>query len=323
MGAPNDIILYNYAFSPYGKRVSAYLALRGIDYALCEQPFTMPRPDLDLLPVTYRRIPILAIGRDIYLDTRLILRALESLPNVSSPRLGAMKPQDVFVEKLLERYMIEGPVFAQAAGLVPVDVAQNPTFLKDRQGMLGRNWSKQELEEGRGECLTYIRNLFDLFETSILADGREWMLGSEGPKLADIEGIFMLDFVSGMELPENLISAKTFPKTFAWLDRYRAAVDQAKTSGREPTTLDGQAAADRIHRSEFGLAKVSVAGDDPTGLREGIDVEVFTADWVTEHKDRGRLVGLASDEVTIAVKSKENVEIRIHAPRTGFKIKEI
>src|SRR5690349_11201402 len=99
----------------------------------------------------------------------------------------------------------------------------------------------------------------------------------------------MLDFVSGMELPEDLISAKTFPRTFAWLDRYRAAVDQAKTSGREPTTLDGQAAADHIHRSEFGLTKVSVAGDDPTGLREGIDVEVFTADWVTEHKDHGRL----------------------------------
>jgi hypothetical protein len=94
----------------------------------------------------------------------------------------------VFVEKLLERYMIEGPVFAQAAGLVPVDVAQDPKFLKDRQGMLGRTWSREELDEGRGECLTYIKNLYDLFETTILADGREWILGSEGPKLADIEG---------------------------------------------------------------------------------------------------------------------------------------
>jgi glutathione S-transferase len=204
MSVPNNIILYNYAFSPFGRRISAYLALRGIDYALCvrhvprfptrtlltsqEQPFTMPRPDLAMLPVHYRRIPVLAIGRDIYLDTRLILRTLESLPNISSPRLGSTKPQDVFVEKLLERYMIEGPVFAQAAGLVPVDVAQDPKVLKDRQGMLGRTWSREELDEGRGECLTYIKNLYDLVETTILADGREWILGSEGPKLADIEG---------------------------------------------------------------------------------------------------------------------------------------
>jgi hypothetical protein len=148
----------------------------------------MPRPDLELLPVHYRRIPILALGRDIYLDTRLILRKLESLPDIPSPPLGATNPQDRFTEKLLERYMIEGPVFERAGGLVPVDVALDPTFNKDRQGMLGRSWSREELEEGRGECLNYIRNLFDLFETTILEDGRDWILGSEGPKLADIEG---------------------------------------------------------------------------------------------------------------------------------------
>jgi len=36
--APNDILLYNYAFSPLGKRVYAYLALRDIEYALCVRP---------------------------------------------------------------------------------------------------------------------------------------------------------------------------------------------------------------------------------------------------------------------------------------------
>jgi hypothetical protein len=32
---PHSIILYTYASSPFGKRVEAYLALRGIPYALC------------------------------------------------------------------------------------------------------------------------------------------------------------------------------------------------------------------------------------------------------------------------------------------------
>lgn len=150
----------------------------------------MPRPDLALLPVHYRRIPILAIGRDIYLDTRLILRKLEALPNVSSPRLGATTPQDRFVEGLLERYMIEGPVFGYAAGLVPVGVAQDPTFKKDRQGMLGRTWEKVELEEGRGECLSYVRNLFRFLEDTVLKDGRKWVLSDGRVGLADIEGGF-------------------------------------------------------------------------------------------------------------------------------------
>lgn len=148
----------------------------------------MPRPDLAKLGVQYRRIPVLAIGRDVYVDTRLILRVLEELPGVEGARLGAATGAERFVEKLLERYMVEGPVFGMAAGLVPVDVAADPTFLADRQGMLGRSWSKEELEEGRGECLNYVRGLFDLFETTVLADGREWVLGSHGPKLADIEG---------------------------------------------------------------------------------------------------------------------------------------
>jgi hypothetical protein len=148
----------------------------------------MPRPDLALLPVQYRRIPVLAIGRDIYLDTRLQLRVLESLPDISTPRLGASKSQDMFVEKLLERYMIEGPVFGMAAGLVPVDVAQDPTFKEDRKGMLGKTWEREELEEGRGECLNFVRDLFGFLERTVFEDGRDWILGGEGPRLADIEG---------------------------------------------------------------------------------------------------------------------------------------
>lgn len=43
--APNNIVLYNYDFSPFGKRITAYLALRNIDYAICVRPpltFTLP-----------------------------------------------------------------------------------------------------------------------------------------------------------------------------------------------------------------------------------------------------------------------------------------
>lgn len=43
------------------------------------QPPVMPRPDAARLGIGYRRIPILAISRDIYLDTRLQLQKLEKL----------------------------------------------------------------------------------------------------------------------------------------------------------------------------------------------------------------------------------------------------
>jgi len=147
----------------------------------------MPRPDLALLPVAYRLIPVLAVGRDIYLDTRLILRKLETLFPERKP-LGATNAQDKFVQGLLERYMVEGPVFGIAAGLVPTELALDPTFNKDRQGFLGRTWSKEELDGGKGKCLSYIRSLFHFFEETVFQDGREWVLAGKKPSLADIEG---------------------------------------------------------------------------------------------------------------------------------------
>jgi len=35
---------------------------------------------------------------------------------------------------------------------------------------------------------------------------------------------------------------------------------------------------------------------------------MYPADWVTDHRDRGRLVGLPVDEVRIAVKNKKDVD---------------
>ena len=148
----------------------------------------MPRPDLERLGIKYRRIPILTIGRDVYLDTRLILRTLEE--KYPTGKLGSGKPEERFVEKLLERYMVEGPVFATAAGLVPTQFVQDPSFVQDRRGFCGREWTAAALDEGRPECLAYVKSMFDLFETTIFSDGRNWVLRTEKPSLADIEGAY-------------------------------------------------------------------------------------------------------------------------------------
>ncbi|KAI8938303.1 hypothetical protein NX059_005955 [Plenodomus lindquistii] len=323
MTAPNNIILYGYDFSPFTKRITTYLAMRGIEYAYCQQPMTMPRPDLTLIPVAYRMIPFLAIGKDIYLDTRLVLRKLELLfpGTANSPTLGATKPQDAFLQNLLQRYIIEGPVFGTVAGLVPAGVAADTTFIKDRAGFLGRTWAKEELEEGRGDCIAYVKGLCGLFEETVFSDGRKWVLGGEKPSLADIEAVWPLDFCMDLPMPAEVQLEKQFPKTAAWIARYRASRDEAKSSAPKPTMLEGQAAAEMIHRSEYAESDNVIDGDDALGLAAGIEVEVYPAAWGSEHRDRGRLVGLTKDEVTISVQSKGGAQVRIHAPRTGFKIR--
>ena len=61
-------------------------------------------------------------------------------------------------------------------------------FTKDREQYTGRSWSADNVKKMRPEALAHIRLEFDFLEKGLLADGREWILGTENPMLADVEG---------------------------------------------------------------------------------------------------------------------------------------
>ena len=186
---PNDIILFHYPFSPFAKRIVWYLKLRNIPYAECIQPLTLPRPDLAELGINYRRIPLLSIGRDIYYDTRLILARLEkSFPATPSyPALSV--PQNKGLEALLEKFTVDAGIFSKAAQSLPPDlpVMKDEKFLKDREDFTGTSWTQADRVKGYPEALAHIKHAFDILE-ALLADGRQWIGGTEKASLADIHG---------------------------------------------------------------------------------------------------------------------------------------
>ena len=189
--APNEEpILFLWAFSPWASKVVSYLALRGIPHSRCEQPITLPRPDLDNLGVNYRRIPLLTAGRDIYCDTLLILEKLEEwYPGDGKYKsIGASNPTEKALEKLFEKWT-DVVVFKPAAAVIPsgMDLMKDPKFQKDREELWGRSWSAEEQDKLRPAGLANLRANFELLE-EMLSDGRQWLLGNEGPKLADIHG---------------------------------------------------------------------------------------------------------------------------------------
>ena len=184
-----ESILFLWSFSPWASKVVSYLALRGIPHSRCEQPITQPRPDLAALGVKYRRIPVLSIGRDIYCDTLLILEKLEHLyPSNEYRQISAMDPKDRALERLLEKWT-DVVVFSPAAAAIPadMDLLKDPGFQKDREELWGRPWTKEEQEKRRPEGLANLRANFDFLE-DLLCDEREWILGNDGPMLADIHG---------------------------------------------------------------------------------------------------------------------------------------
>lgn len=190
MAPQQEPILFLWAFSPWASKVVAYLALRGIPHSRCEQPITQPRPDLAALGVQYRRIPLLSIGRDIYCDTLLILEKLEAMYPASSgfKSIGATNPTEKALEKLFEKWT-DVVVFKPAAAAIPssLDLMKDPGFQKDREELWGRPWHAEEQDKLRPAGLANLRANFDFLE-DLLADGRQWLLGNEGPKLTDIHG---------------------------------------------------------------------------------------------------------------------------------------
>ena len=130
----------------------------------------------------------MSIGRDVYCDTRLILQKLEE--KFPEGALGASQPDQKAIEKLLEKWTIDGGVFTRAAQLIPPEMPllKDPKFIKDREDYTGRSWDKANITNMRPEALAQMRNNFDFLETGLLADGREWILKTAVPSLADIEG---------------------------------------------------------------------------------------------------------------------------------------
>ena len=131
-------------------------------------------------------------------------------------------------------------------------------------------------------------------------------------RLADLDAVWPLDWMAELgSLPADLFGPARYPKTNAWMARWRAEIKAVK---KKVPTLSGEDAARAILAG--AKAPTTVETGDPTALHEGTDVLLWPTDTGAKHRDRGRLVGLTKDEVVIAVKTKidPSKEIHLHAP---------
>jgi glutathione S-transferase len=286
----------------------------------------MPRPDLASIDVNYRRIPIMAIGKDVYIDSRLIISKLESLyPNSA---LAPTTAEQAGLRQLFENYSDSG-LFNSAVKLMPYwssnSMVQNKTFLDDRQKLMGgRRMTAENMQAGRPDGLQNMRQAFDLLENTFLADGRHWVLGTEGPSVADIDAFWPFEWLvvdRGMKgaLPEEHFGAKHYPKTHAWIQRIMSRVKIAKEKAKKPNSLNGKTMGARVLNTKSSPEPLSFDENDPLGLKQGDNVEVYPSDYGQAHKDRGTLIGLTVSEVVIC----NSKGLHLHFPRWNFRIAKV
>jgi glutathione S-transferase len=286
----------------------------------------MPRPDLATIDVKYRRIPIMAIGKDVYIDSRLIISKLESLyPNSA---LAPSTAEQTGLRQLFEHYSDSG-LFNSAVKLMPYwssnSLVQNKAFLNDRQKLMGgRRMTADNMQAGRPDGLQNMRHAFDLLEKTFLADGRDWILGTEGPSVADIDAVWPFEWLvvdRGMKgaLPDEHFGASIYPKTHAWIQRIMSRIKAAKEKATKSTSLDGKTMRDQILSTDSSPEPLTFDKNDPLGFKEGDHVSVYPSDYGQAHKDQGVLIGLTASEVVI----RNSLSLHLHFPRWNFRITRV
>jgi hypothetical protein len=104
------------------------------------------------------------------------------------------------------------------------------------------------------------------------------------------------------------------------LGRFKKTTREAEKSSKA-VSLDGQAAMQHIVAASYHDHQTGVDDTDPVKLKEGDLVQLWPTDSGFRHKDQGHLVKLTKDEVVLAIQTRSGgKEIRVHAPRWGFRV---
>lgn len=330
------LILFTYPESVVGRRMDWYLTLRNIPYYQCRVDSKMPRPVLERLGIHYRRIPILAAGRDIYCDSRCIIDHLERL-YTAEPRLGADEkadPHQKGIERILENWAFDGGLFNRTAQLIPSNatLTLSQDWLNDRMELTGRQFDAASLSQGLPDALAHARLHLQIVEENLLADGRPYLNGNS-PGLADVHVLWIFDWM--MRPPERMgmrqaypeiLNEKIYPRTIAWVDRMEEMFQaKRKKQGGPPKGLSGDEAVERIEAAGFWQpAELEVDPKDPSGLQRGDETDLIALDSAPQagklRRDVGELAELTVSSAAISTQTQNGVEARIHYQRNNVRV---
>ncbi|KJS67119.1 MAG: glutathione S-transferase [Comamonadaceae bacterium BICA1-1] len=307
-----DIVLHNYAFSPFSEKIRTTLGLKRIAWRSVDVAPLPPRPLLAALTGGYRRIPVLQIGADIYCDTNAILPALERLQPEPS-----LYPNDC-------EGLARGMAFAwERAVLIPtigvlvhyIGDALPPEFIKDRkEGFLGIDISKPAMAPELPHHLQVLHAQYSWLKSALAAArvrGHDFLFGPT-PSVLDL-ACWQTTFLLRKNSPPEVDVLAGLQGLEAWYDRL-AAVGHGHVTPMMPEEALAAAAAARpapvTHLRPDG---------DPAGLKPGAAV-VVTPDDNARVPVHGTLVAASDAQVVIHRHDSQAGDLHLHFPRLGFDV---
>lgn len=247
-------------FSPYGQRTKLLLAAAGVDFKRNDQPVVLPRPDLEALGITYRRIPLLAIGKDVYVDSSLIMDTIQA-------QLG-----DIATSPADKAYEVWGnTVFQSALGAIPSAVLSDE-FVKDRKTIFPM-LTRPDYASLRPSSLATLKSQIKQIEEQFLAGSSGPFIAGEKISIADIHIIWPVRFAFSIGVDKEPGFGKdAFPKVHRLIENLPSST---------PPVLSAEETQKLIREASYtSPGPQEVAKDDPLNMAAGTDVTIEGAEYV-------------------------------------------
>jgi len=305
-----ELILHQYATSPFSEKVRLLLGAKGLSWQAVEIPAILPKPDVTALTGGYRRTPVLQIGADIYCDTALICDVIDEL--APSPALypaaqaGSVRFAASWFDTVLfgavASYLFQTAAAQEILGRMSAEQVQ--AFRTDRKAMRG---DSNALGMPLGEASALLRDTCVRLEPQ-LAGGASHVAGSE---------LSLADF----SLYHNLWFLKRAPIQTAWLDGYPALASwyaRMRALGHgSASVIDSGAAIAAAQAAVPRAVSAEVSAD--SGFAAGDGVTVTPTDYARDPV-AGTLVALNDRTVTLRRQDPRAGALNVHFPRMGFHV---
>ncbi len=298
-----ELILHHYDISAFSERVRLAMGLKRLRYRSVLIPPLMPKPDLTALTGGYRRAPVLQIGADIYCDSLLILRTLETLHPAPS-----LFPNGTEGVATALAWWADRSLFMPALGIVGNVNAGRipPDFVAERKAF-GFNLDPVDIAPllplQRDRAAVHIGWL-----ETMLADGRPFILGA-APSLADLAAhcsIWLLR-TQGRAPAEALLP----------LDRLNGWYERVTAIGHgSPSDLSSTKALAIARDAE---PAASAAGGTTGELELGHTVTV-TPDDTGRVPISGALISADAQTIVIQRTDAALGRLNLHFPRAGYDV---
>jgi len=315
----------------------------------------MPRPFFrKAFNVTYRKIPICAIGHDVYCDTAVIIEALEQFfpENAGYPSIYP-KGRDGRSHRALIRgfasYWTDRPLFRMTTGLIPGAVWRT-SFGDDRAGLIGHKLNADKLESKLPDNLSGLDMHLSVLESLFAEADGGWIFATERPSAADVSLWYQLkwgrDIAKGQGIynltgggtedesmggADTVFNKERYPNLCRWFDAFEDHVNGLPVVENDCAEEDAVQILKRYNSlgKKMDMLHASTPPHEELNRRNGIlpgtEVSVAPDDTGRADPTIGVLIVMSPEEIVIKPQQLDGatplVDVRVHFPRIGFTVR--